>query len=314
MPIFSIGALVAGGLAIAGDAASAWGTANTNDTNRDIHNADNQAAWERQVESQSNNNAQAEVSRQWSAQQIQNQEDFQRQQIQGAEDYNTTMSNTAMQRRMSDLRAAGVNPLLAVSQGGASAPTISPQAGSITSAAQASSSPAGAPGGIPMQNTGAAFGNLGGQMTSAFQLQSMDANIDLMRAQANKLNTEAGTEIPAQVEYLKSMTGLNDRNATQAYYNTMRIQEQIYGERLSNDQLRDVTTPMGQQNLQVLQATRDALISASQSDATAKQLGLQKLRNMNEIEKSNFGQILNWIDRGLSTTGTAAGIATKLPE
>ncbi len=231
--------------------------------------------------------------------------------MQTAMDYDTNMSNTAMQRRMQDLREAGVNPLLAVSQGGASTPTISPMPGSITSAASASGSPAGQGSGIPMQNPNAQMGNLAANLNSGMQIATMGANIDLMRAQANKLNTEAGTEIPAQVGYLKSMTGLNDQNATQAYYNTMKIQEQIYGERLSNDQLRDIITPMGNQNLQVLQATRDALISAQQSDATAKALGLQKLRNMNEIESSNVGQILNWIDRILTPVGSAAGIASK---
>lgn len=41
---------------------------------------------------------------------------------QKARDYNTTMSNTAHQREISDLKAAGLNPVLSVSHQGASTP------------------------------------------------------------------------------------------------------------------------------------------------------------------------------------------------
>jgi len=252
MPIFAAGAILGIGGALIGDATSAYGTSQTNDTNAQINQNNINAAWSRQQDQEEFNSAEAQKSRDWSAQQIAGQEQFQQQSMNQAENYDTWTSDTAMQRRVADLKASGINPLLAVSQGGASTPTISPQSGSITSGAQASAGTAGQGSGIPMQNPTAAFGNLGGQLNSALQTETVGANIDLMRAQANKLNVEAGTEIPTQVNYLKSMTGLNDQNATQAYYNTQKIQEQIYGERLSNDQLRDILTPMGQQNLEVV--------------------------------------------------------------
>ena len=62
-----------------------------------------------------NNNAnanQASTANQFSAQQAQNQMDFQKE-----------MSNTSYQRGTADMEAAGLNPMLAYSQGGASVPT-----------------------------------------------------------------------------------------------------------------------------------------------------------------------------------------------
>jgi hypothetical protein len=62
-----------------------------------------------------NNNAnadQASNANQFSAQQAQDQMDFQKQ-----------MSNTSYQRGTADMEAAGLNPMLAYSQGGASVPT-----------------------------------------------------------------------------------------------------------------------------------------------------------------------------------------------
>ncbi len=74
---------------------------------------------------------QAQILRSW--QEVQNQK---------AMDYNTEMSNTAYQRAVKDLQAAGLNPILAYTNGGASTPSGVTSSGASASGKQASGSAA----------------------------------------------------------------------------------------------------------------------------------------------------------------------------
>lgn len=81
----------------------------------------------------------AQQANQFNVSQSQKQMDFQNAQRLAAQDYDTEMSNTAWQRGTADMRKAGINPILAATQGAASTPTSSAMSGSKAGSASSRS-------------------------------------------------------------------------------------------------------------------------------------------------------------------------------
>ena len=108
-------------------------------------------------------------------------QEFQSDQAQINRDFQVEMANTSFQRRVADLKAAGLSPMLAYSQGGAAVPTGS-QASSAANIGEASAS------------AGSTARQININRESALsQINLQDSQESLNRAQA--FNVDADTQI-----------------------------------------------------------------------------------------------------------------------
>lgn len=184
------------------------------------------------------NAEQADINRTFSAEEAAKSRDWQAGQAQVARDYNTEMANSTYQRAVGDMRAAGLNPMLAYSQGGAPSPSSPQPSGSTASGSQASY------GSLPaVRNTiGEAIHSAG----AIANVQNIEADTQLKKAQAIRETASAG-QAEAQKNALiygiektqkEIMNIAEDTNNKQQQHAIMKAQERLVKaqERLVNGQ------------------------------------------------------------------------------
>ncbi|WNK13581.1 MAG: DNA pilot protein [Microvirus sp.] len=269
--------------AIASGAMGLWGQQSTNDQNIQIANQNNIASAQQAAQLQEFNANQAQLNR----------------------DYQTQMSGTAYQRGVKDMEAAGLNPMLAYSQGGASTPGGAQATGAMGQRFTPQ-----------IQNPGQVAA---AAAQSAAQIENTLADADLKKAQA-ETERNRPQNVQADTDYKRAMQGLTNTQQQQVIEQTNKV--------VSERQLTDAQT------LKVIQETTNLVKQGAQITAqtinTAANTALQKAQTANTETQTNlarlkvpeasayanfwkgeYGQTKPYVDYGLESVNSAASIVGK---
>lgn len=160
----------------------------------------------------------------FNAQMMENAQEFNAGEAQKSRDFTADMDNTLYQRRVADMRAAGINPALAI--GGVSS-------GTVSTAAATSSPVSGSGRGVPTS------------MSEIMEVLRMRKEMSLLDAQREKTLAEAdsvrkGTErIALEMEWIPKRyaaeIGLNEKNADKAAQEVKNLLQSEEAQKLANE-------------------------------------------------------------------------------
>lgn len=228
--------------------------------------------------------------RQWAGELSQAQYEYQKNLNREARNWDAWMQGTAYQRATADMKAAGINPMLAYVQGGAGTGNVGAGSSSMSGVGSA---PSGAQ--ARMENV------LGDLSHSARETARIGPQVKLLQTQA-----EQGKE---QTALLGEQKRLVDAQVDQARANTALQVVQAFTERFRPGLIQAQTAAANAQP-SYLEAQSTAAYAAGEQSSSAAQLNRQGYR-MNETQgRPGFaGAFTNAAERAGSAAGTAARAA-----
>jgi hypothetical protein len=196
------------------------------------------------------------------------------------------MSNTAWQRSTADMLASGINPMLAVSQGGASTPNVAPATVE------------------PVTGRAEGINSAASKALLALTAQQMEANIEKTKAEANNLNEQTpGLHFKNQAHIIAAEWDIGMRGK-QADNELKRLQmDQIEAQTARDIQQANLTNSQNAQLNQLLpQIVRKAI-----ADATSAEYGLSSAKAESELWET-IGEAGKGAERGGPVLKAAAEI------
>lgn len=271
----------------------------------------NSAQDARQEDAQSFNATEAALSRDFNASEAEKQRVWSAGQAEKQMAYQERLSNTAYQRAMGDMRQAGLNPMLAYAQGGASVPS-----GAMGQASAASGPAASSPAPQQVRN------NFAEAMASAQQFAQLD-NIAAQTAktQAETKNVETDTrqreadfierDEHGNIALPKTYTaGEKEKRRELLHYEAKQVIERTYLTKEETELVKQELKNAIEQNRRIKAETRNTTANAVLNELAQAEAGANYRFHTNNPTLGEYGQGLKYLG---SAVNSAARLRGMLP-